>query len=390
MNAADGAVRIWSVAGAVPEPVTQLKPCPAHGLLLSPDGCRLVAALTNEAVLRLYYLDQPDAAPVLLPVERGAGDLVPSPRSWCFSRDGKRLATVFTQTGYLVHSAQVWDLASGDPRPLPRYRFDPKQVVKWRGWQLLDTADGRISLLAYGDSRTEILTDITGPAGNQTTLLNHHVNIDQRWPVTMSGNGRTVATLGNNGRLLAYDRLSHDLYLDTELFLTDGVVLQLTDDGRGQAVTFPNGVVYLLRVPATAAAPRPLDAGWLKRTQALPAAAQVEAVDAELTRRNPWYAGKATASYLDGAVVGLKLVTDELTDLSPLRALTALKTLSLRGSAPGKSRVRDLSPLKDLPLQHLQYDFHGKEDRAQVQAMKPLQMINGQDVAAFWKGAEGN
>jgi hypothetical protein len=154
-------------------------------------------------------------------------------------------------------------------------------------------------------------------------------------------------------------------------------------------VVHQNGVVYLLRVPEPGQATRqPLDPDWVKRVQALKGLEQTNAVADELMRRNPWFDGKLKPKFLDGVAVSLELTTDEVFDVSPLRVLTGLKTLSLRGSAPGKSRLRDLSPLRDLPLEHLNYDVQGPEDRDAVRAIKTLQTVNGQDAAEFRKEAD--
>jgi serine/threonine protein kinase/Leucine-rich repeat (LRR) protein len=113
---------------------------------------------------------------------------------------------------------------------------------------------------------------------------------------------------------------------------------------------------------------------WLGEVKALPAEKQVEAVTARLKEHNPSFGGPVKPELRDGAVVGLEFPTDEVSDLSPLQALTGLTSLNCAGSAPGlgklsdlaairampltvldcsNTRVSDLSPLKDMPLVYL-------------------------------------
>jgi eukaryotic-like serine/threonine-protein kinase len=101
------------------------------------------------------------------------------------------------------------------------------------------------------------------------------------------------------------------------------------------------------------------DKAWLKEVAALPAEKQVEAVVARLKELNPDFDGKET-HIIDGVVVTeLYFPTDNVTDISPLRALTGLTGLNCSGTHtgwwnnPGKGQLADLSPLKDLKLKVL-------------------------------------
>jgi Leucine-rich repeat (LRR) protein len=92
---------------------------------------------------------------------------------------------------------------------------------------------------------------------------------------------------------------------------------------------------------------------WCKQVVAMPAAKQVEAVAAKLKELNPGFDGKVTPTIADGVVTGLVVPTDNVTDISPVRALKGLKSLSLPGSAPGKGKLCDLTPLKGIQLTSL-------------------------------------
>jgi hypothetical protein len=92
---------------------------------------------------------------------------------------------------------------------------------------------------------------------------------------------------------------------------------------------------------------------WIKKVAAMSADQQVEAVKAELKRRNRTFDGALKHMIENGAVTGLEFQTNEVIDITPLRALPALKRLSCSGSAPNAGKLTDLSPLKGLSLTQL-------------------------------------
>jgi Leucine-rich repeat (LRR) protein len=100
---------------------------------------------------------------------------------------------------------------------------------------------------------------------------------------------------------------------------------------------------------------------WEKETAALPAEEQVKAVSTKLVELNPGFDGTVTGwdgsvtpKIVDGVVTNLAFVTDEVTDISPVRALVGLKWLACAGSTwqkPGS--LSDLSPLHGMKLTRL-------------------------------------
>ena len=92
---------------------------------------------------------------------------------------------------------------------------------------------------------------------------------------------------------------------------------------------------------------------WCKQVAAMSPDEQVDAVKAELKKRNPDFDGAVNSAYENGAVVGLAFLSDKVTDLAPVRALAGLQTLKCSGSNLGKGRLADLSPLKDMQLTSL-------------------------------------
>ncbi len=86
---------------------------------------------------------------------------------------------------------------------------------------------------------------------------------------------------------------------------------------------------------------------------------QVAEVAWELKRLNPDFNGKVTPTIVNGVVMGLSFVTDNVTDISPVRALTGLRSLNCNSTHVAGDKgliamgqLRDLSPLQGLHLTH--------------------------------------
>ncbi len=90
----------------------------------------------------------------------------------------------------------------------------------------------------------------------------------------------------------------------------------------------------------------------VKRIAALPAAEQVEEVRKELMRRNPGFDGKVESRIEGGVVTEIHVVTDQVTDISPLRVFNALRVLDCSGTHTpdwrGNGQLADLTPLKGM------------------------------------------
>ena len=93
--------------------------------------------------------------------------------------------------------------------------------------------------------------------------------------------------------------------------------------------------------------------GDLKPIAALPAAEQVEEVRKELKRLNPGFDGTLTPTIENDVVTGLRILTDEVVNIAPVRALAGLTSLDCRGTYLDKGKLSDLSPLKGLTLNRL-------------------------------------
>jgi Leucine-rich repeat (LRR) protein len=73
-------------------------------------------------------------------------------------------------------------------------------------------------------------------------------------------------------------------------------------------------------------------------------------IKAELMKRNPGFDGKVHHGLDGGVVIHLDFVTDNVADISPVRALTGLLILGCNGSNPGKGKRSDLTPLTGTKL----------------------------------------
>ena len=135
------------------------------------------------------------------------------------------------------------------------------------------------------------------------------------------------------GRLLLY------LVAGASVFLV-GVVLLVSHFWKEPARTTPT---VKGEEPSIVAKPPPKPKSnddWLEEVVALPAEEQVKAVAARLKERNPDFDGKVTHKVEDGVVTELTFLTDQVTDISPVRALTGLRTFRCDGS-PGKRQHQD-------------------------------------------------
>jgi serine/threonine-protein kinase len=119
---------------------------------------------------------------------------------------------------------------------------------------------------------------------------------------------------------------------------------------------------------------------WTKQVAAMSAEKQVEAVSNKLQELNPGFDGKVTPYVENGVVKSLQFVSDNVTDISPVRALPQLQAFGGGGSASGKGRLADLSPLKGLPLKSLDCAYTKISDLSPLKGMnlERLQCIDTQ------------
>jgi hypothetical protein len=122
----------------------------------------------------------------------------------------------------------------------------------------------------------------------------------------------------------------------------------LTKAADGKVVNEAAGVSRRTASPAVA----PFTDADVRRIAALPAAEQVEQVRKELMRRNPGFDGKVEHKIEDGVVTELRIVTDQVTDIAPIRVFNALRVLDCSGTFYNRPNglLADLRPLKGMNL----------------------------------------
>jgi hypothetical protein len=118
-------------------------------------------------------------------------------------------------------------------------------------------------------------------------------------------------------------------------------LVTVTKDGRQ--------VVRVSREPSPAQVAAEA-AAWERNVAALPADEQVKAVAARLKELNPGFDGEVNPTITDDVVTGLRFSADQVTNIAPVRALTRLTLLEVKGTYGKKGRLADLSPLKGMRL----------------------------------------
>jgi Leucine-rich repeat (LRR) protein len=139
--------------------------------------------------------------------------------------------------------------------------------------------------------------------------------------------------------------------------------VEATKDGKlvkQELVTVARNGRRLVRVslepapPAADVAPPSAEATtWDRVVGALSAAEQVKAVAARLKELNPGFEAPLVPTIENGVVRELELNADDVTDISPVRALTRLRALRCSGYGDRNSPLTDISPLRGLPLRTL-------------------------------------
>ena len=83
------------------------------------------------------------------------------------------------------------------------------------------------------------------------------------------------------------------------------------------------------------------------------AQAQAQAIADRLREANPGFDGKVTHQIEGGLVTGLEFNTNQITDLTPVRALSGLRQLSCKGTPQRQGKLDNLWPLRGLALTRL-------------------------------------
>lgn len=112
-----------------------------------------------------------------------------------------------------------------------------------------------------------------------------------------------------------------------------------------------------------------IDPAWFESTAAMPAGEQARALADKLRELNPGFNGVVKPTIADGAVEGFEFITDHVSDIRPVRALTRLKSLACVGTFTSQANgiLSDLSQLKGMNLTRLEVQYN-----SQIHDLSPL------------------
>ncbi len=91
-------------------------------------------------------------------------------------------------------------------------------------------------------------------------------------------------------------------------------------------------------------------------------------------RRNPGFDGKMEHKIEDGVVTELAFVPEQVTDISPVRALTTLRKLDIHGPGGDRATLANIAPLKGLKLVQLNIGENKVSDLTPLREM-PLEWL---------------
>jgi len=121
---------------------------------------------------------------------------------------------------------------------------------------------------------------------------------------------------------------------------------------------------------------------WMKTVAALPAEQQVEAVVKQLQDLNPAFDGNEDHALTDGVVTGLRFSSDNIVDISPVRALVGLSRLACEAANLPNGKLEDLLPLKGMQLVILTCHGNHIHDLSPLEGMKLLELNCGNNPIA--------
>lgn len=132
--------------------------------------------------------------------------------------------------------------------------------------------------------------------------------------------------------------------------------------------------------PSVVIQPKNENESWLKSVAALAVDEQLEKVMERLKTLNPGFDGEYKKTLVNGQLDELDIRSFAIQDITPLQVFTKLRQLTLEGDKEGneiqRSRISDLSALKDLPLTKLSVAYSTVRDLAPLREMKELATLN--------------
>ncbi|CAN5144072.1 hypothetical protein BH11PLA2_BH11PLA2_41130 [soil metagenome] len=140
---------------------------------------------------------------------------------------------------------------------------------------------------------------------------------------------------------------------------------------KPQAVTAPVSVV-----PGAKGKLPPLSEAFLAEMKAASPEQQKTLLEKEFTRRHQAFEGNLTTQVEGQHVVGVTMKSVHVTDLTPLRALPALKSLTYNAPNATDGPMTDLTPLEGLPIESLSLIGHPRLNELKPLKDLPLKTLN--------------
>jgi hypothetical protein len=157
--------------------------------------------------------------------------------------------------------------------------------------------------------------------------------------------------------------------------------VEASKDGKvvtQELVTVGRNGRRVVRITKEAAPPTEAER-WERTVPGMPAEQQVKAVVRRLKELNPAFDGKVTPTVENGVVTGLTVPTDDVDDISPVRALRGLEALTCTGTYPKRGKLSDLTPLRGLLLKVLSCNSNQVADLSPLRGM-PLTVLNAAET----------
>jgi WD40 repeat protein len=368
-GAGDGTIRLWEAETGKLAKVLRGHAFDQSHIAFSPDG-RRIAAGTLAGSIRLWNVRTGAVAKTFPAWHRG------NIRGVAFSPDGSRLASVGADGAIIISDAssggQLARTTFLQQTTGARVQFSPDGTMIAAGW-----ASPQPSARLWKPHTKEVI-NLTGHANHVTGLA-------------FRPDGRLLATAAMDDSLRLWEvgaRSPRKLVLAMGCFGRPLNSVAFSPDGRYLATGNPDGTIALFRLAAPAdnvgdwlqAMGGPPRWGltheeWLKAVARLSAGNLVQAVSDRLCELNPGFDGAVQPSIEDGAVAGLTFATTKVTNLLPLSAVKTLRRLDCSGKFQSRNGLlRDLSPLRGLPLEKLIAHDNQIQDLAPLAGM-PLKEL---------------
>lgn len=129
------------------------------------------------------------------------------------------------------------------------------------------------------------------------------------------------------------------------------------------------------RIPEPLPELESLNPAWLNFVSTLPVESRLQAISIEMQRRNPGFDGQLQELWkADGEIRHVTVISDNVVDLMPLRAMTGLRKIAIPGSKSRSGIVEDLRPLTDFELEYLRCGWTRVKDLRPISKM-PLKLL---------------